>query len=188
LNVNLVRPILLLGLGTGMVQTVRLGWTEAAERRHPLSQAAQLHHDLEENPRLSSAWITLGIEAERVGDPSAEKILLEAARVDHQFLPAWTLANFYFRRGETDHFWPWAKRAAALTFDDYRPLLRLCDRLDPHPSDVITRLEGGPPLLRAYLDLLNSEHRPVDARAVARLLRAYHDPADQTRLAAFDQD
>ncbi len=155
-----------------MIQTVRLGWKEAASRRGPIGEAAQLRRELDENPRFSSAWITLGIEAERAGDPAgAEAMLLEAARVDHQFLPAWTLTNFYFRRGDPSSFWPWAKRAAALTFDDYRPLLQLCDRLNPHPAEVIERLTGGPLLMRAYIDLLIGEHRQSEAEAVSGLLR-----------------
>jgi hypothetical protein len=99
-------------------------------------------------------------------------MLLEAARVDRQFLPAWSLANFYFRRGDQASFWPWAKRAAALTFDDYRPLLRLCDRFDPQPSEVIARLQGGAPLVRAYVDLLIGEHRLAEAKEIARSLPA----------------
>jgi hypothetical protein len=171
-----------------MIQTVRLGGAEAALRRNPLNSGdAQLRQALAENPRLSSAWITLGIEAERAGDRTrAETMLLEAARVDHRFLPAWTLANFYFRQGDSASFWPWAKLATRLTFDDYRPLLRLCDWLNADPSEVITRLDGGPPLIRAYLDLLIGEHRLEDARQVARILKAQHDPTDQARLAAFE--
>jgi hypothetical protein len=171
--VILIRPILLLGLAATTAQTVRLAWTEAASRRNPIVGEAQLRRALDANPRLSSAWITLGIEAERAGDPpGAEAMLLEAARVDHQFLPAWTLANFYFRRGDPIRFWPWAKRAAALTFDDFRPLLVLCDGLNPDPLDVIRRLEGRPSLLRAYVDVLIGEHRPAEAQEVAGLLRA----------------
>lgn len=169
---NLLRPILLLCLGAAMIQTVRLARAEAAARRSPIGGEAQLRRSLDGNPRLSSAWITLGIEAERAGDlAGAEAMLTEAARVDRQFLPAWTLANFYFRRGDPGSFWPWAKRAAALTFDDYRPLLQLCDRLNPHPAEVIERLEGGPPLMRAYVDLLIGERRPAEAQAVSNLLR-----------------
>jgi len=186
--VNLIRPILLLSLNAAMIQTARVGWTEMVLRANPPTRETQLHRALDQNPRLSSAWITLGIEAERAGDAAgAERMLLEAARVDRQFLPAWTLANFYFRRGDDANFWPWAKRASGLTFDDYRPLLRLCDHLDPDASRVVGRLSGGPPVLRAYLDLLIEQHRADVAQEVARLLRAYHDPADRARLAAFEQ-
>ena len=148
--------------------------------RNELSAAVRM------NPRLSSAWIQLGLEAESTGNVAeAEADLLQAARVDHLYLPAWTLANFYFRHDDARKFWPWAERAARLTSDDYRPLLRLADYLDTSPQSVATRLGGGGPLLRAYLDLLIGAGRLDSARDVAGLLAERHDPADRERLAAF---
>ena len=78
-----------------------------------------------------------------------------------------------------------AQRAAALTSDDYRPLLRLADTLDPSPGVIATRLRGRAPLLRAYLDLLIGEGRLDSAQQIAHLLAARQDPADRARLAAF---
>jgi hypothetical protein len=109
--------------------------------------------------------------------------LLQAARVEHQYLPAWTLANFYFRCGDSAKFWPWAQRAAALTYDDYRPLLRLADTLETSPQIVATQLGGDSRLLRAYMDLLIGLGQLDKAREIARLLEARHDPADRARLA-----
>ena len=168
-----VRSVLLLFFGSAVFFTARLAVAEAEFRLHPETalhslswlRAANLDRDeaspgelraaLTLNPRMSSAWIHLGLDAEAEGNPrEAETELLQAARVDHLYLPAWTLANFYFRRGEEDEFWPWARRAARLTYDDYRPLLRLADALDTSPQRVALRLGGGAPLLRAYLDLL----------------------------------
>jgi len=138
------------------------------------------------NPRLASAWIQLGLDAEADGNlPEAETDLLSAASVDHLYIPAWTLSNFYFRRGDASKFWPWAIRAADLTYDDYRPLLRLADALERSPQQVATRLGGGAPLLRAYMDILINEHRLDAAREVGDLLAARHDPADRDRLAAL---
>ena len=107
----------------------------------------------------------------------------KAARVDHQYLPAWTLANFYFRRGDSAKFWPWARRAAALTYDDYRPLLRLADTLETSPQIVATRLGGDSRLLRAYMDVLIGLKELDKAGEIARLLEARRDPADRARLA-----
>ncbi len=150
------------------------------------SSPSELRAAVSLNPRLASAWIYLGLDAEADGDlPEAEKDLLRAARVDRQYVPSWTLANFYFRRGDTVKFWPWAARAASLTFDDYRPLLRLADALETSPREVVTRLAGGTPLLRAYLDLLIGAGRLDAAQEIARLLAARHDPADRARLADF---
>ena len=51
------------------------------------------------NPRDAGSWLRLGIEAEVGGDPVlAERHLLRAEQADHTFLPAWTLANYYYRR------------------------------------------------------------------------------------------
>lgn len=198
------RSLVLLGLGSSLCLTIRLAVAEAAFRKHPESALdspqwlaaanlarydappEQLREAVILNPRLSPAWIELGLEAEAAGNlADAETDLLRAARVDHLYLPAWTLANFYFRRGDAASFWPWAGRAAALTFDDYRPLLRLADALETSPPVVAQRLGGGAPLLRAYLDLLIGAGRLDAAQQIGRLLAAYRDPADGARLAAL---
>jgi len=193
---------MLLLLGSALVLTARLTVAEADFRRNPdlgaqslywlraanlaryESSLAQLRASVSLNPRLSSAWIHLGLDAEGDGNMTeAESDLLQAARVDHQYLPAWTLANFYFRRGDSANFWPWARRAAALTYDDYRPLLRLADTLETSPQIVATRLGGDSQLLRAYMDVLIGLSRLDKAREIARLLEARHDPMDRARLA-----
>ena len=198
------RAILLLLFGFALAITLRLAAAEARFRLNPelalqsplwLSAANLTGYDslpeelraaVRLNPRLSSAWIYLGLDAEADGNLSeAEADLLQAARVDHQYLPAWTLANFYFRRGDAEQFWPWAARAAALTSDDYRPLLRLADTLETSPQAVAARLAGGAPLLRAYLDLLIGTGRLDSAQEIAGLLAARHDPSDRARLADF---
>jgi tetratricopeptide (TPR) repeat protein len=57
------------------------------------------------NPRSSAAWIELGLLEEADDDfPAAECSLRQAERIDHQYLPAWTLANFYFRRADHAQF------------------------------------------------------------------------------------
>ena len=161
-------------------------WVNAAHLARYESSPAELRAALSLNPRLSSAWIQIGLDAEANGNlPEAETDLLRAARVDHLYAPAWTLANFYFRRGNVEKFWLWGERAAALISDDYRPLLRLADALDTSPSRVVARLGGGAPLLRAYLDILINAQRLDAAQQVAGLLAALRDPADQDRLAAF---
>jgi hypothetical protein len=127
----------------------------------------------------------LGLNAEADGElTEAETDLLQAARVDHLYRPAWTLANFYFRRGDLAKFWPWARRATALT-DEYHPLLRLADDLGMPAQDVAVRLGGGAPLLRTYLDVLIGANRLDSAGEIARLLAAHRDPADDERLVEF---
>jgi hypothetical protein len=195
------RLLLLLFLGYVLFLTIRLGVAEADFRRNPEiglrsifwlnatnlatynSSPGQLRAAVSLNPRAASAWISLGLDTEADGNlPQAEADLLQAARVDHQYLPAWTLTNFYFRRGDSTRFWLWAQRAATLTFDDYRPLLRLADAFDRSPKSVATRLAGGAPLLRAYLDLLIGEGRLDAAQEIAGSLAALHDSSDHARL------
>jgi hypothetical protein len=129
----------------------------------------------------------LGLYAEREGDlRGAEADLLEAAHVDRQYVPAWTLANFYFRQKDPAKFWAWARRAAALTFDDYRPLVRLMDAMAASPKEAMEQFQDrAPPVLRAYLDLLIGAGRWEAAEQVASMLAARNDPADHARLADF---
>ncbi|MEO8097070.1 MAG: hypothetical protein ABI811_05170 [Acidobacteriota bacterium] len=147
-----------------------------------LAEATRIH------PRSAALWIDLGLALERTGDlAQSERALLTAASFDHRHQPAWTLANFYFRGNQSKPFWQWAARAAALTFDDYRPLLRLADAWDSSPPSLVRRLGNTQPLLRAYLDFLIGEHRLDDAQQAANLLAQHHDPADSARLAALAQ-
>ncbi len=135
------------------------------------------------NPRDTSISLQLGLEQERLGDLSqAESILLTAAHFDRQYLPAWTLANFYFRRENQPQFWAWAARASAINSNDFRPLLRLADAVTLDPDTLIAHLGDRPELLRAYLDLLIGQARFTDAQKVADHLRDHHDPSDLPRL------
>jgi hypothetical protein len=141
-----------------------------------------------EHPFDTEVSIELGLELERKGRfTQAEEALLHAARFDLQLLPAWTLTNFYFRQERTEDFWLWAARSATLTYDDFRPLLRLAGTYEPDAREVVCRLGDRPPLLRAYLDLLIGEKRNNDARVVGQMLAAHHDPQDRERLVAISR-
>lgn len=145
---------------------------------------ATLRAALAARPYWSSAWVRLGLAEERAGHmEAAERALLEAGRIDRQLAPAWALANFYLRRGNQEHFWQWARQAAARVYDDYRPLLRLADVFEPSPGRLLERLNGGAPLARAYLDFLIGAGRLADAHQVAVTLAAAGDPSDDARLA-----
>jgi hypothetical protein len=197
------RGVLLLIFGSAFCLTIRLAiaevdfrldpetaprsttWSRADDLARDDASPQQLRAAVTLNPRLSSAWIQLGLDAEADGNlPEAETDLLRAASVDRLYVPAWTLANFYFRRGDAAKFWPWARQASSLTSDDYRPLLRLADSIETSPQQVATRLGGGAPLLRAYLDILINAHRLDSAREIAGLLARRHDSVDRERLAA----
>ena len=140
------------------------------------------------NPRDTSASLQRGLEFERAGNlGAAEQTLLEAARYDHRYQPAWTLANFYFRQNEPDQFWHWAHRAAELSYDGGRPLLRLATELEDDPSVVTSRLGRRPVLLRTYLDILIGQNRKGAVLQVASMLADFHDPADSPRFEALSK-
>jgi hypothetical protein len=149
---------------------------------------------LRANTRQSSIWIAKGLAEERAKAPAAaERDLLQAAFFDHQYLPAWTLANFYFRQNRPAGFWVWARRAAALTYDDFRPLLALAQAMEADPRVALEDLGGGEAsplrarLLDSDLDYLVEQSRLGEAQQVARLLLARKSPADTARLLEFDQ-
>jgi tetratricopeptide (TPR) repeat protein len=82
------------------------------------------------NPLDAESWIALGLSAESRGDNThAQSYLLKASESDRKFLPRWTLANYYFRHNDIEHFWYWAKAAAVMVYGDATPLFRLCGRV-----------------------------------------------------------
>ena len=92
-------------------------------------------------PYSSAPRIRLGLAAELSGDPSsAERWLLDAARVDHQFEPRWTLANFYFRAAnKPDEFWKWMRAALAGSYGDRTPAYELCWRVSDDAREILAR-------------------------------------------------
>ncbi len=141
----------------------RLAELDTAHAREALERAVAI------DPRASGAWIALGMLQETENDAgTAERSLLRAARVDRQFLPAWTLCNFYFRRGNREKFWLWAPRAASLTYDDFRPLLGLCEQFEADPVRLLEHFGDAPRIREPFLDFLIGERRLDAALQVAR--------------------
>jgi hypothetical protein len=75
--------------------------------------------------------MTLGLREEFRGNSAeAESYLVRAAEIDHQFKPAWTLANYYYRTGQPNKGWPMIQRIMSLEplgFDT-EPVFELCWR------------------------------------------------------------
>jgi len=144
------------------------------------------------NPKSSALWIALGLALEQSGETiAARKALDEAMHVDRQYLPAWTMANFAFRHRDRDAFWSAARHAAAMAYDNPRPLIELADTTEPDPVAALSRLDGSPALERAYLDFLIGADRWDGAEQVARRMlerrrtRGSPDPGTDARLASF---
>ena len=78
------------------------------------------------------------------GEPAAirghaERWLLEAARVDRQFEPRWTLANFYFRQQKMDEFWKWMRAALEVSYGDRDAAFDLCWSAAPDAATILAR-------------------------------------------------
>ena len=120
----------------------------------------------------SGAWIERGLAAESAGDIArAERDYREAARASRQFQPAWTLANYYFRRQNLAEFHPWAAKALAMSYGDPRPLFELCWNAEPGPERVLDAVSRRPDVMRQYLAYLTAEGRLAAAgEAVRRMM------------------
>ena len=116
------------------------------------------------DPFDSRVWIRRGLNAEVAGNISdAERFLLHAAAIDKLIEPRWTLMNFYFRRGEKEQFWRWAKESFAISYGDRRPLLELCWRMN---ADV-SQMSHDPEVLKQLLVFLISKQRLDEAATLA---------------------
>jgi hypothetical protein len=133
------------------------------------------------NPRSSAPRIKLGLAAEIRGDSTAaERWLLDAASVDHQFEPRWTLANFYFRAEKQEEFWKWMRLALEVSYGDRTPAFELCRRVSGDAEEILRRaIPDRHEVVGAYLAYLSEqggEYRGIVA--VARRLADYHDASD----------
>lgn len=105
------------------------------------------------NPVDPLLWIEKGVNQEVAGDPAAaERSLLEAARLDHQYVPRWTLAAFYFRQRNVPQFQHWARQALEMAWGDALPLFQMAGNLEMSLADVRrTMLPDRAPVLSAFI-------------------------------------
>lgn len=130
------------------------------------------------DPYDAEADIELGLQLEAAGDYSrAERLLLNGFAIDRTFLPRWSLANFYLRRGNMPAFWLWARRAAEMPSDSTGPLFELCWHVSPNP-DEITRniLNNNPELIRQYINFLLAKNQLAATAGIAQRLMQVGDP------------
>jgi len=127
---------------------------------HPARAVEALKRAVALNPADAQSWIDLGLQYEAGGDNArAEQCLVRAVEEDAQYLPRWTLANYYFRRNDPPRFWFWAKRAAAMAYGDPLPLFRLCGQME-EDGKLIDRLAIRNPSVRAsYVSYLVGQDR-----------------------------
>ncbi len=138
------------------------------------------------NPVSSKPLIQLGLDAEIRGDfDTAQRRLLNAARVDRQFEPAWTLANFYYRQQKPEQFWTWMRKALEVSYGDRRPAFDLCWNVASSGQEILAR--AIPPrreVEAAYLIYLLQTNRLAEAAPVAVKLAAARDAVDLPLLYA----
>jgi tetratricopeptide (TPR) repeat protein len=208
---NLLRLAAATGLFLAALQTLRMGWADYLFREDtlqsvlhaaricsrnadfharladldPVNAISHLRHAVSLDPRLSKSWIALGLQLELEGSPAqAERCYLQAARDDRQFLPAWTLANFYSRRSDAARFWPWARIAAQMSYDNVRPLLRLAFMFTNQEDLIMDRIvvprrKVQHEFLQYLLD------RNMDASAIAARILSRAEKQDLPPLMAW---
>ncbi len=118
------------------------------------------------NPGDARLWMELAVDAESSGDAVAAEHNLQTACVnDATFRPRWELARFWFRQGDSDRFWTWARQAAERAHDDaLQEIYRFCwvaaVALGPSDRIVFDRIVPRRPAEEArYLGFLVSEKR-----------------------------
>ncbi len=145
-----------------------VGLAELLERtgkdpRPALRQAVAL------KPDDADIRIRLGLRAEAAGDlEEAETQLLEAARRSRKYAPRWSLANFYFRRGQHAAFYKWAAEALTVSYGDRTPLFELCWQISPNADFLRDRLiPSRRPVRRDFATFLLAKHEFSAASALA---------------------
>lgn len=152
----------------------RVKWLETALKLHPT------------DPLL---WIERGVNEEVSGNPSAaEADLLEAARRDHQYVPRWTLAAFYFRQRNVPKFQAAAHQALEMAWGDALPLFQMAAQLGMSLDDVRrTMLPDRAPVLAAFVsECLRRNNLDEILRTTRRLIEIGTIDDRQTALTSID--
>ncbi len=136
------------------------------------------------NPYLSEAWIELAQQAESANHPAeAERLYLEASKVDQTFAPRWALANFYFRRQQADDFWRWLRLAAERSYGDRTALFRLAWHFTEDSQQILRQsILPTPEFLGLYLDFLRTEAKWEAAVEAASELAPLARPPEKAKL------
>lgn len=132
------------------------------------------------NPWDALTRIRLGLMLEAAGDVGrAEQSLLAAAGFNRQYAPSWALANFYFRRRDEARFWPWARRAFLMAYDDCTPLFRLCWNVTADSGRILqTAIPDRRNVLAQFLAFLLDQNRIAGGQAAAQRLIPLAESSD----------
>jgi tetratricopeptide (TPR) repeat protein len=161
------------------VYYMRLSQLDRRDAHDLLMRALSLNH------YNAQAEIELGLQYEADGDFAlAEKHLLAAFAVDDTYVPRWSLANYYLRRGNLPAFWGWVHKSAEMPSDDMGALFELCWRVSQDPKQLSAAIvNDNPELLRQYENFLLGKAQLTAAADVApRLLQFGTAEADRPVL------
>jgi hypothetical protein len=138
-------------------------------------------------PGNADAWMRLGLASEMHGDLHiAETRLLKAAGVSRQFAPRWALANFYFRRGDNEHFWPWARESLLRSYGDLSPIFQLCWHMSQDAQSILERaIPDRPAVLNSYLQFLLQQGMLQASEQPAMRLANLGTPDDVSTLVVW---
>jgi hypothetical protein len=165
-------------------------FAEFAIRSDPMTGNAALRRATELDPLNSAYWIRTGIREEFAGDPkAAERSYLEASRVSRLFSPRIMLMNFYFRQGDQEHFWRWAKAAFEIGYGDLDGTFLLCWQMAPDANVVLNRaLPENPAILAQFLGFVVRNAGVVAARPVAGELLSHANVASKVALLDYCEE
>jgi hypothetical protein len=161
-------------------------WLAELQDHEGNDPASELSRATKLNPLDSSAWIRMGLRAELLGNTTiAQRDLLQAAKVDKQYDPRWTLANFYARQQRPAEFWESIRQV--LTFDqiDLRPAFDLCWNFTGDAAHIARLLPQSEPVLRQYLAYTIATTRAEAAGAAAKDVLEHFANQDAALLAYY---
>lgn len=123
------------------------------------------------DPRNPRILIPAGVYAEIKGDSTlAEEYLKTAERWNRLWLPRWTLANYYARRGDRTKVIDWIRSALARSYGETAAAFELARSQDLTDAEIAEQLL--PRAAHAYAEFVAFLTRtPVDAAGAALLER-----------------
>ena len=88
------------------------------------------------NPSEAEIWMRLGLAEEMAGDiVRAGEHLRKVSDLSHKYAAQWALASYYFRRGDAERFWQWARPALWMSHGDRSALFDLCLRMPDYERE-----------------------------------------------------
>ena len=144
---------------------------------------------VELNGHDAGLLIQAALAYESAGDKAkAERLLTRAAERSRTWLPRWSLANYYYRRGRPEEVAKWARLALERGYGDRVPLYGLCRSAGLSQDEILNRVVGKSDIaaMEAYLRYarqFGEEGAGPLARAAEMLLDA-RGGAGLTRVSA----